>query len=240
MYTQSIPWTANYNEAEMPPYTLPELLQCRDGSIVRSEKEWRTKRRPELLQLFKDVMYGELPPLPDHVRYELLSEKKDARGGKAVRREVRLHFEMNNGRSHSADMLYYFPANAGEQVPVFAGLTFIGNHAVTDEPDVRITGLAYDTPEAQIVRERGGHACKFPIDFILERGYALAVVSCHDVFPDRLTGWETSVYGFFDMQPRRQIISEQRLISRKPSRRCSDNVPSRTAAYHARRRGNSS
>ena len=197
MYTQTIPWTANYDEAEMPPYTLPDVLQCQDGSVVRSTEEWRTKRRPELLQLFKDVMYGELPPLPDRVRYELLSEKKDARCGKAVRREVRLHFEMNNGRSHCADMLYYFPADAKGKVPVFVGLTFIGNHVVTDEPDVQITGTIYDTPDQQIVRERGYQVRRFPIDTILARGYALAVISYHDFFPDRLSGWEQSIYRLF-------------------------------------------
>ncbi|MBQ9336930.1 MAG: acetylxylan esterase [Lentisphaeria bacterium] len=197
MYIQTIPWTANYNEAEMPPYTLPELLQCGDGSLVRTAEEWQAKRRPELLRLFKDVMYGELPPLPDHVRYELLSEKKDARSGKAVRREVRLHFSMDNGRTHSADMLYYFPADAKGKVPVFVGLTFIGNHAVTDEPDVRITGTIYDTPENQIKRDRGLQTRRFPIDTILDRGYALAVVSYHDFFPDRLTGWEQSIFRLF-------------------------------------------
>jgi len=197
MYVQKIPWEANYDEAQMPAYTLPELLRCQDGTVVTDAEGWRTKRRGELLQMFKDVMYGELPPMPDRVRYELLSEKCDARGGRAVRREVRIHFEMNNGRSHFMDMLYYIPAKASGKVPVFAGLTFIGNHVVTDEPDVRITGTAGDVEGKPIIRERGYQVRRFPIDTILERGYALAVVSYHDIFPDRLTGWENSIYRLF-------------------------------------------
>lgn len=197
MYVQKIPWEVNYDESQMPAYTLPDVLLCQDGSKVGSAEDWQTKRRPELLQMFKDVMYGEIPPRPDRVRYELLSEKKDARGGKAVRREVRIHLEMNSGKSHSIDMLYYIPAKAKGKVPVFVGLTFIGNHVITDEPDVRITGLAGDTPEKQIDRERGIQVRRFPIDTILERGYALATASYHDVFPDRLTGWETSIYELF-------------------------------------------
>ena len=197
MYVQKIPWEANYDEAQMPAYTLPELLRCQDGTVVTDAEGWRTKRRGELLQMFKDVMYGELPPMPDRVRYELLSEKRDARGGRAVRREVRIHFEMNNGRSHFMDMLYYLPAKASGKVPVFVGLTFIGNHVITDEPDVRITGTAGDVEGKPIIRERGYQVRRFPIDTILERGYALAVASYHDVFPDRLTGWENSIYRLF-------------------------------------------
>ena len=197
MYVQKIPWEVNYDEAKMPAYTLPELLRCQDGTVVTDAEGWRTKRRGELLQMFKDVMYGELPPMPDRVRYELLSEKRDARGGRAVRREVRIHFEMNNGRSHFMDMLYYIPAKASGKAPVFVGLTFIGNHVVTDEPDVRITGTAGDVEGKPIIRERGYQVRRFPIDTILERGYALAVVSYHDIFPDRLTGWENSIYRLF-------------------------------------------
>lgn len=197
MYVQKIPWKANYDEAQMPAYTLPELLRCQDGTVVTEAEGWRTKRRGELLQMFKDVMYGELPPMPDRVRYELLGEKRDARGGRAVRREVRIHFEMNNGRSCFMDMLYYIPAKASGKVPVFVGLTFIGNHVVTDEPDVRITGTAGDVEDKPIIRERGYQVRRFPIDTILERGYALAVTSYHDIFPDRPTGWENSIYRLF-------------------------------------------
>ena len=197
MYVQKIPWGANYDESQMPAYTLPDPLRCQDGSMVKTADDWMKKRRGELLQMFKDVMYGELPPLPDRVRYELLSEKRDARGGKAVRREVRIHLGMNNGRSHHIDMLYYLPAKASGKVPVFVGLTFIGNHVITDEPDVRITGTAGDQEGNPINRERGFQVRRFPIDTILERGYALAVASYHDVFPDRLTGWETSIYQLF-------------------------------------------
>ena len=197
MYIQKVPWEANYDESLMPDYTLPEVLRCQDGSVVKTAAEWLTKRRPELLQMFKDVMYGELPPLPDRVRYELLSEKKDARGGKAIRREVRIHFEMNNGRSHFMDILYYVPAGARGKVPVFAGLTFMGNHVITKETDVRITGTAGDQEGAPISREHGFQERRFPIDTIMERGYALAVVSYHDLFPDRLNGWENSIYKLF-------------------------------------------
>lgn len=34
-------------------------------------------RRPEVLAQFKQEMYGEMPPRPDRMRFEVLSVKKD-------------------------------------------------------------------------------------------------------------------------------------------------------------------
>ena len=58
MYVQRIPWEVNYDESRMPVYILPELLHCGDGTSVKDAATWHAKRRPELLQVFKDVMYG--------------------------------------------------------------------------------------------------------------------------------------------------------------------------------------
>ena len=193
MYVEKVPWEVNYDEAEIPPYSLPDLLP----PGIDSAEKWEKIRRPELLRLFEEVMYGELPPMPDRVRYELLCEKTDALGGRALRREVRLHFEMNGGRSHFADMLCYIPAERSAPAPVFVGLTFVGNHVVTAEPDVRITGLAYDDGAHELDRTRGVQVRRFPLETILGRGYAVAVASYHDFFPDRIDGWEQSIYRLF-------------------------------------------
>ena len=32
MYVQKIPWEVNYDELQMPAYTLPDVLLCRDGT----------------------------------------------------------------------------------------------------------------------------------------------------------------------------------------------------------------
>ena len=43
----------NYDEAKVPKYTLPDPLVMIDGSPVKTVKDWETKRRPEILELFK-------------------------------------------------------------------------------------------------------------------------------------------------------------------------------------------
>ena len=52
---------ANYDEAKVPVFSLPDPLICNDGYRVNNIKEWEQKRRPELLQLFADQEYGRTP-----------------------------------------------------------------------------------------------------------------------------------------------------------------------------------
>ena len=39
--------TANYDEALVPAYTLPEVLECQDGTPVREVAQWESRRRCE-------------------------------------------------------------------------------------------------------------------------------------------------------------------------------------------------
>ena len=54
----------NYDEAKIPAYQLPELLTCNDGTRVETKEDWTGKRRGEILQLFKEHVYGEMPAAP--------------------------------------------------------------------------------------------------------------------------------------------------------------------------------
>ena len=194
-YSETIPWVANYDESQVPPYELPDPLLCADGSRVGSAAEWSAKRRPELLRLFRESMFGDPIPKPDRLRVVPLTEKRDARGGLAVRRELRLDFLMADGRRRSVIMLLYLPAAAREKVPVCVVLTFGGNQSATVEDDVTMTGWqGKRTPD---FIPPGGHARRFPIDEIMRRGYALAIASYHDFFPDYPAGWQVGVCELF-------------------------------------------
>ncbi len=196
-YQETLPWEPNYDEAAMPSFRLPKVLTCEDGQVVRTAEEWQSHRRPELLQLFEETMYGKPLPLPDAVEYQLLSEKADEFDGLAIRREIQMTFRMADGRSHDLVVLMYVPAHQSSPVPLFAGLTFTGNHAIVEDPAVQVTGLRY--PKTQEAREkwsarRGKLASSYPIRTIIERGYACAFASYNDIFPDRADGWSNSVY----------------------------------------------
>lgn len=187
---------ANYDESRVPSYTLPSPLDKADGSKVANAFEWVNFQRPRILELYKNELYGKLPPRPDRTSFELLSCREDALGGIAVRKEYRIHFEMNNGVSHAIDMLLYIPANAAGPVPAFLGLNFKGNHAATSEKDVRITGQRM--PGLDISDEsRGLQTTRWNFEETIRRGYASATICYHDIFPDGPEHWDKSIYRLF-------------------------------------------
>ena len=62
MYVQQIPWKENYDEAQMPGYTLPEVLRCQDGTVITDAETWRRKRRPELLPMDQHELIALIAP----------------------------------------------------------------------------------------------------------------------------------------------------------------------------------
>ena len=204
LYKEQIPWKVNYDEKRIPPYTLPEVLSDSENRKISTVKAWE-KRKKELLRLFEEKMYGKIPPRPDKVRYELFSEKKNDLDGLALRREARLHFEMKDGKKHFMDVLMYIPQKRKGKVPVFVSLIIMGNHSVINDPSIRQTGLNYDPTPAYRERSagyRGAYARRFPLKEIMKRGYAVAFAAYHDVFPDRITGWDLSIYRLFSNEKR--------------------------------------
>ena len=53
---------ANYDEAKVPRYELPDPLTMQDGAPVKSPKDWMEKRRPEVLELFQNTFTAAARP----------------------------------------------------------------------------------------------------------------------------------------------------------------------------------
>jgi len=189
-------FNVNYDESKIAPYVLPALLAGNDRRITTAA-DWFNLRRPEILNQLARGMYGRMAPLPDTTTYELLSQKEDALGGKAVRREVRIHFAMHNGRTHDVDVLVYYPKHADGPVPVFMGLNFKGNHAATPETDVRITGQQYRSKPDLSNDARASQTGRWQIEQLIDRNYATVTACYQDFFPDEPDGWERSIYQLF-------------------------------------------
>src|SRR6266508_5003750 len=51
---------SNYDEAKVPPYTLPDPLVMANGRLVRNAREWKA-RRAEILKLYETQIYGRVP-----------------------------------------------------------------------------------------------------------------------------------------------------------------------------------
>src|SRR5262245_34883448 len=58
--------------SDLPVLTsLPDPLVMLDGRKVNTRKMWLEERRPELIRLFEQYMYGRLPPEPAAVSAKL-------------------------------------------------------------------------------------------------------------------------------------------------------------------------
>ncbi len=179
---------ANYDENNIPPYTLPDLLLTLKGKPVTTAQEWTDLRRPEILALFEENMYGRIPgSIPifsvDHISTEPVFRN-------AIRKQLTLNFKQN-GRELHVGLLMYLPEHS-RAVPVFLGYNFGGNQTVSDDPGIRITdSWVSNNPEAGITdnraneQSRGNQKERWQVEKILAAGYGLVTLYYGDVDPDR-------------------------------------------------------
>ncbi len=165
---------------------LPDPLRCVEGGDVASADDWWSRRRPELLALFSDHVYGQTPAGLPSVTYELLDRDPGALRGAATRCQVRCRFA---GQVH-LDLLLYLPHTPGP-APVFCGLNFFGNHTVHPDPAIALpTGWVPESDGLGVVghraseASRGGQAAQWPVERLLARGYGLVTAYAGDLHPD--------------------------------------------------------
>ena len=78
------------SRAENKKMDLPDPLKTLDGKKVTSSAIWRSKRRPEILELFRKHVYGRAPVgRPKNLKFKVEDVAKDALGGIATRKLVR-------------------------------------------------------------------------------------------------------------------------------------------------------
>lgn len=124
---------ANYDEALANPYPdLPDLLVCRDGTVVKTSQEWLIKRRPEISALFEQEVIGKIPAETPQVAWKIITEKEVMAGDIPVI-ERTLEGRADNSRCPGIEVKIALkvgvPKNAGKPVPVlimFSGFGFGG------------------------------------------------------------------------------------------------------------------
>ncbi len=193
----------NYDESKVPDYTLPNLLSCLDSTPVRDKKTWQLVRRPEILALFEEHVYGRAPRKPENITFDIYSVDKAALDGKATRKQVRVNFS-GEKEGPGMDILIYLPNGQPLPVPVFLGLNFNGNHTIHSDPGITITTSWVRNREENGITNnratessRGMSSSRWPVERILERGYALATIYYGDIDPDFDDGFRNGVHPLF-------------------------------------------
>jgi hypothetical protein len=197
----------NYDESKAGSYTLPDPLITVDGRKVTTSALWSQVRRPELLRLFEEEVYGKTPQPARPIRptSRVQSEDEQALGGTAVRREVTIAFS-DQPDGPRMDLLIYLPkaAGPGRRVPAFLGLNFGGNHTVQPDPGITLSRqwMRNDarrgiTDHRATKATRGSDASNWPVGRIIARGYALATAYYGDLDPDYDDGFRNGIHPLF-------------------------------------------
>ena len=195
----------NYDESKVKPYTLPNVLALNNGDPVRDAATWRTKRRPELLELFAREVYGRTPAgRPDKMHWAVTSVDRRALGGKAVRKEITVWFTERKDGPKMHLLLYQPVGSSGTRWPAFVGLNYYGNQCVNPDPGITLsTAWMRTNPEFKIVNNRategtrGAHASRWNVETVIARGYATATIYYGDLCEDRVEGLTKDVATLF-------------------------------------------
>lgn len=194
---------ANYDESKVPDYTLPNPLITADGNKITSSAEWENQRRAEILNLFSSEVYGKIPEVEVVVNYRLKESSHQALEGRAHRKQVEIVFE-KAGKTVSVDLLIYLPENSKNPVPVFLGYNFYGNHTIQPDPSIYLTeswignNSSVDISDSKANElSRGFRTNRWPVNYILSRGYGLAVMYYGDVDPDFDDGFANGIHPLF-------------------------------------------
>jgi hypothetical protein len=130
---QTVP-PANYDESKVGSYTLPDPLTLRNGRAVKDARAWTRKRRPELMRIYEQQVFGKTVAPKAKPLVEVVEAAGTALEGKAVRKQSRIWFA-GKKEGPKADVLVYLPAKAAGPVPIFVGLSF-GNATAPADPAV--------------------------------------------------------------------------------------------------------
>ncbi|HEV3144378.1 MAG TPA: acetylxylan esterase [Gemmataceae bacterium] len=183
-------WAADFPEvAQLTAQPiLPNPLLFLSGKRVETREQWEKERRPELKRLFQHYMYGELPDFPVQIQATVEREDAKALHGKATLREVTIR--VGPPEVPAIHLLLVIPNGQKGKVPVFVGMNFSGNHALLDDPAIRLPDAWLYPNHPGVVNNRATDAGRgkevevWAIDQTIDRGYAVATFYNGDVDPD--------------------------------------------------------
>ncbi|HSW44183.1 MAG TPA: acetylxylan esterase, partial [Phycisphaerae bacterium] len=193
----------NYDESKVPEYILPDPLVMRDGRKVEDASTWKNRRRPEILKLFEEHVYGRSPGRPENMTFKVFDDEPRALDGLATRRQVSVNFTGQPG-GPGMDILIYLPGKAKNPVPTFLVMNFQGNHSVHADAGIKLSDRWMPAKAAGVVNNRsteasrGSHRSRHPIEKILSRGYGFATIYYGDLEPDHREGFKDGVRGATD------------------------------------------
>lgn len=156
-------FSQNYDESKVGEYRLPELLVSQEGKIVGTPTQWENIRRPEIIKLFENNVYGQVPKEFDDIQFKVVNKDENAMNGKATLKEVAITVSQSN-RSITMNLVMFTPNKVNEPVPMF----LVINHRGIKTMDVT----------------RQNKDGFWPAEEVIDAGFGISGFDVIDVSPD--------------------------------------------------------
>jgi hypothetical protein len=177
---------ANYDEAKVGPYTLPDALTLLNGKPVKDAKIWTDRRRPEIVRLFEETQFGRAPGRPANLRFDVFENGAPAFDGKATRKQITIYFTGKKD-GPQADLLLYLPASATKPSPVLLNIAFSANSSTVKDPGVK-AGEVWGRDKKRVPASQGPSFGSINVERLIDAGFGFATIYYGDIDPDFLGG----------------------------------------------------
>ena len=151
----------NYDERRVGSVELPDVLASAKGT-VRHSAGWAA-RRAEILDLFREHVYGGSPGKPDRLQFETFERDEKAMDGAATLERIAV-VSGRQHREHRFELTIFLPSKRRGRVPLFL---LLNNRPPTNTDPTR--------------REKSGF---WPAEQMIARGYGIAALQVGDLAPD--------------------------------------------------------
>jgi len=169
----------NYDEEKVPPYTLPDVLETVNGQRVANKTLWEKARRPEILGLFENEVYGKTPKGYDSIRFITTNENAAAMEGKAHLKEIKI-LVYNKHKSVDINLVLFTPNDVKGAAPAFL---LINNRSSRNTAPARDTLSGF-----------------WPAEMVIDKGYAIAAFQVGDAAPDNKNHYKEGVLQLYPEQ----------------------------------------
>ena len=160
----------NTDESKVGTYVLPELLKAQNGEDINSVEKWNAIRRPEILLLFEDNIYGRVPKDFDKIEFKVLAQDRNALNGKATYKKVAIYV-VRNKKIITIQVNLFIPNNVRKPVPAFITIDHRGLETMNPSPENEF----------------------WPAEEVINSGYAIAAFDVKDVAPDHKTNYVNQI-----------------------------------------------
>lgn len=172
-----------YDEAKIPQYELPELLVSAEGKKITTPEEWANIRRPQILSLFSNLIYGHVPQSdsPIITRFDVEKIDKEFMDGKATRKDVVVRISNAKGKAQML-VLVFTPNQSTGPVPAIMKHSYNNTH-----------NNDFDAHPDRPAFLRNG----WPLGDILDRGYAFIAVYQQDLVGHNEVSFQNGIHPLF-------------------------------------------